>query len=119
MMNVVNLTPHAINVQRDDGAFVTFPPSGSVARVETVTTPVYVMERSLAMRELALADGVLVSVQKFGEVTGLPEPEDGTLYIVSAMVRTAVPHRRDVLSPGELIRNDAGQPIGCAGLIAN
>lgn len=118
-MNVINLPPHAINVQRDDGAFVTYLPSGSVARVSATLTPVDVFGYPRAVQEIALADGILISAQEFGEVTGLPEQKDGTIYLVSALVRTAVPHRLDVLSPGELIRNDAGQPIGCAGLTAN
>lgn len=50
-------------------------------------------------------------------MVGLPEPEAGTVLIASAMVADAV-RRPDVMSPGELVRNEAGQPIGCKGLTA-
>ncbi len=55
----------------------------------------------------------------FGEVEGLPEPQDDTLYIVSLLVRRARPYRGDLLSPGQLIRDAEGRPIGCKGLAAN
>ena len=116
---IINLTPHTINVRRDDGSFVAFQPSGQVARVTVSLAPVDVFDYSKALQELSLADGILISSQEFGVVTGLPDPETDTLYLVSALVRTAVPHRFDVLSPGELIRNEAGQPIGCDGLTVN
>lgn len=62
---------------------------------------------------------VPVYTMRYGEVIGLPPQSETDAYVVSAMVRLAVPERLDVLSPGPLIRNEAGQPIGCDGLIAN
>jgi hypothetical protein len=39
------------------------------------------------------------------------------LLIVSGMVREALAgSRSDVASPGALVRNAAGQPVGCNGL---
>lgn len=103
-MTIINLTPHEINVV--GGA--AFPPSGTVARVATVT-------ESYGSR-----DGVPLTTQRFGEVTGLPDQEPGgPLYVVSAMVRMAVPHRGDVASPGELVRDASGAVIGCASLVVN
>ena len=55
-------------------------------------------------------------ITKYGEVTGLPPFQDGTIFVVSGLVRAAVPHRHDVWQPGELLRNEAGQVIGCVGL---
>lgn len=102
-MNVVNLTPHAIQVVGGPS----FPPSGQVARCAQVSAPVGAHE------------GLpLVSVQ-FGEVEGLPDPQEGVLFLVSALVRSAVPHRHDVASPGDLERNEAGQPVGCRNLVVN
>lgn len=60
-----------------------------------------------------------VSIPTFGAVAGLPAPEPGTAYVVSAMVREASRDRRDVYSPGELVRGTDGQPIGCRGLDGN
>ena len=119
-----NLTPHSISVFAADGKtlLVTVPPSGVIARVTVsrVETGVVPIEPDAAaiLRHDPLA-GIPVYVGTYGAVTGLPAPDLGTVYIVSAMVRQAVQTRRDVLSPGELIRDAAGQPLGCRGLEAN
>ena len=103
MANFINLTPHTINVVGGPS----LPPSGSVARVAATSTPA------------GEFGGVALSRTTFGEVEGLPAPEEGVLLVVSALVRSAVPDRRDVASPGDLVRGDDGQPIGCRGLIIN
>ena len=66
-----------------------------------------------------LPDGVGLYKTEYGEVEGLPEPQEGVLYIVPAMVRNALPERKDLASPGMLIRNAEGQPVGCDGLDIN
>lgn len=104
-MKLVNLTPHAINVV-GDGA-VTIPPSGAVARVTSTTS------------EVRRVNGIPCLAVSYGEVQGLPEAEEDTLYVVSALVRAAVPHRTDVASPGELVRDAEGKPLGCRGLAVN
>lgn len=107
-MNLINLTPHAIRIIGADGAEITtLQPSGSVARVAVTRHP-------------SPGIGTIpVSVPSFGAVAGLPAPAPGTVYIVSAMVREASRDRRDVYSPGELVRGADGQPIGCRGLDGN
>jgi hypothetical protein len=57
--------------------------------------------------------GIPLSVVDYGDVTGLPAPVLGTIYIVSYMVRMACPDRYDLASPGELVRDKDGRPIGC------
>lgn len=124
MVELVNLTPHAISVYAADGRtlLLAVPPSGEIARVAVsrVETGVVPIEGDAAalMRRDPLA-GIPVFVSTYGAVAGLPASKFGTVYIVSALVRQAVPTRRDVLSPGELIRDRAGQPVGCCGLDAN
>lgn len=103
---LVNLTPHTLSIYDGETLVVTLPPSGQVARV------------SIETQRLSVMDKVPLYVQQPGEVVGLPEP-DGALFVVSALVRLAVPNRRDVASPGELVRNEAGQPVGCKGLVLN
>jgi hypothetical protein len=60
----------------------------------------------------------LVSVS-YGKVEGLPEGVPGTLFVVSALVRAAVPDRTDVASPGDLVRDEKGAVIGCRNLVVN
>lgn len=108
-MNIVNLTPHALTLVTPSGA-VTIPPSGTVARVAEEVVPAGTI--SIEGAEIPLV------VKRFGEVVGLPEPEPGVLYIVSALVFTAAvaAGRTDVACPGEPVRNDAGQVVGARSL---
>lgn len=103
-MNFINMTPHALNIIQEDGSVYTLPSSGQVARVETTRTVAYVM------------DGIEVFETVWGDVIGLPEFNKGDVYIVSALVAQRCKYRTDVYSPGELVRNEAGQVIGCRGL---
>jgi len=101
----INLTPHAIVLH--DGEFInaTFEPSGSVARVST---------------EVKAVDGFFYR-RKFGEVINLPEPKENVFYIVSAMVKSAVKGRKDVVAPATdaegVIRNDKGHIVSVPGFI--
>jgi len=59
--------------------------------------------------------GVPIFKTVFGAVEGLPEKAEGVYLLVSALVRTAS-GRDDLLSPGELVRDSEGKPVGCKGL---
>jgi hypothetical protein len=102
-MKFINLTPHDITVIRASGDSTTFAKSGTIARVSQET----VVARTV--------DGINISTATFGPVVGLPEREDDTLYIVSAMVKSASTGRSDLVSPGELVRDIIGNVIGCKG----
>lgn len=113
---IVNLTPHALTLVAPSGEHHVIPPSGGVARV--ASTP----------GTLAAVDGLPVPVASptvFGEVTGLPAPVEGTFFIVSAMVGSALAGRgrTDVLMPGTgpndgALRNEAGHIVGVTRLVA-
>jgi len=66
-------------------------------------------------------DGVEVPVeeQTFGEIQGLPAPEEGVYYVVSTLVLTAAKAagRQDVLAPdtAHAIRDAEGKIIGVPG----
>ena len=127
---IINLTPHSIT-ETTTGAV--YPPSGQVARVAVTMT--------VTGREVG---GAPVSVATYGEIEGLPAtaacpvcgagldsvlreqdmsychvcghdvPEPAT-YIVSGMVLAAISGRQDVVAPGDLVRDENGQPVGCRG----
>ena len=103
MVEFVNLTPHPLNIHDDEGNLVILPSSGKV-RVKANYTRVNTIR------------GVDIYTCEYGQVEGLPAPKNGVLYIVSGLIKNAVPHRKDILAPGELVRNEVGQPIGCRGL---
>jgi hypothetical protein len=104
-MRLVNLTPHPIVV-----CGLTIPPSGIVARVNEHVTPVC----SLTVGEHEIP----IVTKRFGEIIGLPEREDGVLYITSALVAQAAwtIGRTDVVHPGDLVRDAEGRVIGAASL---
>lgn len=111
-MYFINLTPHAINILGDEKICV--PPSGGVARCLSVSTPVGVVE----------SNGVKIPVVEtsYGEVTGLPKVDlhPGAIYIVSGLVLAALKaagiRRRDVVAPGDQVRDIEGLVVGCRNL---
>lgn len=103
----INLTPHAISVQKGDQV-VTIPPSGQVARVAVKT------------ETLPPIGGFNISKQIFGEVEGLPQPQEGIYYIVSALVGGQIKARQDVYGPDTgptAVRNDKGHIVAVRGLV--
>lgn len=100
----INLTAHTIN-EMTTGTKI--PPSGQIARVKQSTVksaehahcPIYTSE--------------------FGDVEGLPDPVEGIIYIVSALTLNGVAASRvDVVSPGNIQRDENKQPLGCVGFRA-
>ena len=102
MIRFVNLTPHTLNIHGEDEV-ITLAPTGEVARVATVNVS------GDAIR------GIPTVRTTLGHVTGLPDLMHGTVLIVSGMVASAAP-REDVMSPGDLVRDENGRPVGCKGL---
>ncbi|HOS15468.1 MAG TPA: hypothetical protein PKX15_00355 [Bacteroidales bacterium] len=95
----VNLTPHVIKTT--DGK--EYPPSGAVARVES-RHALYNID----------GDGDEIFRVKYGTVTNLPPRKEGTTYIVSAMVLSALKGmREDVVAPAtshpDVKRDSKGQ----------
>lgn len=110
-MTFRNLTPHQIRVlDLEHELLLELPPSpGKAARLDLNLRPVE-----------KLGNGITVfETQPGGGVQDLPAPEPGVGLVVSAMVREVLPYRNDLFSPGELVRDENGQPKGCLGLIRN
>ena len=76
----INCTPHEVVL--NDGT--TFAPSGVCPRISSGYTE---------------PDENGIATPTFGAVEGLPEPQEGTLYIVSGMVLSAVKDRDDLVAP--------------------
>lgn len=109
MTKIVNLTPYTIVVQIGETK-KSFPASGTVARVTS------------EMKEAGTIDGIPVKSQIFGEVEGLPEPEEGTVYIVfSELILSCAKAagRADVVTPNttEGYRNEKNQIVVVPGFI--
>lgn len=99
----VNLTSHDV-VLHHKGARWVFKRSGTVARV------------SVENKLMGEYQGVPLYMMETGSVVGLPERRKGVYYIVSGIIVAALPYRKDLLQPIDLIRNKSGRVVGCRGL---
>lgn len=100
---MVNLTPHTINFITN-GIKIAIEPSDEIARV-TCTSKI-----------VDIINEIPVTENEYGEVTGLPDPEEGTIYIVSSLVAQRCKDRNDVFIPSDSIRDEKGRIIGCKSL---
>lgn len=107
-----NLTPHEVCIYKLNGTVpdldVVIEAGEEVARVSCEY-----------MKVDKKVEGVDMYRTVFGEVTCLPDYLEGTYLLVSTMVREALPLRKDLVSPGQLLRDDDGNVIGCLGLVGN
>ncbi len=101
-MQIINTTPHSVSVNS-----TIIPSSGMLVRVSSVS------------QDAGEFAGIPLVRTCYGEVVGLPDEQDGVMYIVSGLVRAALPDRKDLASPAKLIRNDKGEIIGCGALEIN
>lgn len=99
---IKNLTPHSVII---DG--IEFKPEGIIPRV------------SQEVVQVGTCNGIPIVRVEFGDVVDIPEERPDTLLIVSAMVRSALPNRKDLASPGYLVRDANGVVIDCKNLIVN
>lgn len=103
MKIIINLTPHVVSI-----GSMHIEPSGQVARASVTETEA----GSIA----AECGDIQIFTTILGMVVGVPAPVCGTVYIVSTLVRLALPGRPDLASPYGLVRDGAGAVIGCRGL---
>lgn len=101
-MKFINLTSHSIT---EVTTGMTIPRSGIVARVKTQCDKV-ATHLGVPIYETTLN----------GDIEGLPEPEEGTVYIVSSLVLNSIPiNRVDVVAPGNVQRDHKRRIVGCIG----
>lgn len=108
-----NLTPHVVVIRSVSGKLVHFLPSGEEAKVTVKKRLI----GSLAMMESD--EHFPIYITTYTDVVGVPNQIEGKYLIVSDEVRQAMPHRNDLLSPGELIRDIVNKPIGNDGFEVN
>ncbi len=103
-MKLVNVTPHPLRIRLNaankeatpDPTDLILEPSGIMARVSV---------QSAVAREI---DGIPVMASVFGDPVGLPEPEEGVIYVGSLPLaqRAAQLGRNDVVSPNTAPKQD-------------
>ena len=106
MTNIINLTPHEIVMVggEDDKVLVRYPSQG-IARAIAMAKPI------------GEVNGIPLVEMSYGEPCGLPEPVEGTCYIVSMLTAAAAAEYGrsvdDLLITADLVRDDHGNVIGC------
>jgi hypothetical protein len=89
MTQIINLNKHAVNVMIN-GENVAIAPSGTVATVA---------QKSVLVGEV---NGVPLYRTEYGDIQGLPDPQEGVLYLVNLLVgsRAALLYgRTDLIGP--------------------
>lgn len=106
LVHLVNLTPHTIKIVRDGLPDLIIEPSGHVAR------------RTIKEEVVGEVGGVPFVLRSLGDVEGIPEPREGTIFIVSSLVLDGVT-RTDVVAPdtGPTAIREDGQVVAVTRLI--
>ena len=106
-IKLVNCTPHDVNLITKNGN-ITFPRSGIIPR----------LTESQQKVNSVTVNGIEIDIMEksFNEVEGLPEPQENTIFIVSALVAGAVKNRDDLVVPNDTIRDGEGRIVGCKNL---
>jgi hypothetical protein len=102
-MKLACLCPHPVRLIDASGRVTELLPEYQPARLRFVPVEV---------SSLPFGPVTMVRV----ESTGLPEPKPDRVLLVSTLVRMAHPLRADLVSPGDLILDPDGIPIGCRAL---
>ena len=103
-MEIINCTPHPIRVVLADHEVV-FEPSGTVPRI------------AAGIEDAGDINGIPLVRETAGPIENLPDPQEGMVLIVSALVRKdpRLVHRTDLVSPDTFkgaIRDDSGNITG-------
>ena len=122
-LRLVNLTPHVISILSPVGVerkgatltatnptvIRTIPSSGVARATQGYPVPAPMIE-----------DVPTTEPVRYGAVDGLPNFDGVHAYIVSLVTvqaaREAGRSVEDLLTPGDLVRNEEGQPVGCLNL---
>ena len=107
-MRIVNLTPHEVKIVDGGNNVVAVFPSDGVARAS---------QHDVLVDEI---NSIPVVKTEFGEVLGLPEPAEDTVFIVSRITvevaRARGLNTDDLLITSGAVRDDQGRIIGCRAL---
>ena len=106
-MNIINCTPHPINLISQNGDEISLPKGEVVPRLTQST------------KQVDTINGISITETTFGETQDLPDYQEGTVLIVSRMILEANKDRNDLLVPNELVRDVGGNIIGCKSLARN
>lgn len=110
-VNLVNLTGHAVRVFGANGKVVDIPAAKKTARI---------LQEVQDSGHILVGDVILeMSTAKFGDITGVPEPQFGTVYVVSRLTAIAA-NRDDLVFPSQCVKGTGEENAtvysGCSSL---
>ena len=104
-MNIINLTPHTVNICTEDGEIECSFKSEGVARAIQVAVP------------FGDVNGIELVEMRFGPTVDLPDPKAGTVLIVSAITASAAKAEGrstdDLVLTADTVRDKDGRIVGC------
>lgn len=105
-VEIINLTPHTVNLIRQNKKVLTIPGEGNPPRVE---------EKIEAKEHLTVNGDYDIPIYTANNeyVAKLPKKEKGVYYIVSRII-AEYSDRDDLLVPHGLIRDTKGNVVGCS-----
>lgn len=105
MTNIINLTPHTVNICNEDGTIVKSFESKGIARAKQTA------------QHVGELDGIELVSMKFGNTEDLPAPAEGVYYIVSVITANAAKAEGrttdDLVITADPVRDAANRIIGC------
>jgi len=102
MTTYINTTPHSIS---DTNSGIIFPKDPNCQLRINVTSKLVRFTH----------EGIPLYTKTYGHLDNEPPILENTFYITSLLVKQGYPHRSDFIIPGDLLRDENGQPIGCDG----
>lgn len=107
-MNLINLTPHPVNMLDNENKLIKVLPKCEV--------PPRLKQETKNVGEI---NGFPLTETKFGTTEHLPKKQVGVFLIVSRLVLAANPKRTDLIVPNDLVRNEKGHIVGCKSFAIN
>lgn len=107
-MYIINKTPHPVILLDKEYKEIRRFEKGDTIRLSQITEQIGVARIGIGH--------VPISQTIFGEPENLPDYKEGVYYIVSQLVKNALPERDDLLVPAEIVRNESGVIKGCQSL---
>ena len=107
-MNIINCTPHPIQLLDENNNLVLTLPKGEV-----------IPRLNQSTKKVSEINGIAITETVFGEIQDIPEEKADTILIVSRLVLSACKDRNDLVVPNELVRNSEGNIVGCKSLARN
>lgn len=117
---IINYTPHAINLMKDDSVLLVIPKTGLVVRAvreSIVDRKITVEGNEFEVRKVRFSEPILVDTIDGNKELPLPLVQEGVLMAVSAIAGNALMNagRTDFLIVDGTVRNEDGRIIGATG----